>query len=193
MKFTNFNNIDSLEDIKDLFKDNKHILDYLEEYEGFDNFLGSGEYGKVWKIKGKELTLKITRDQSEILSSNRLSGRDTKAFLKIYSTANIGNIQLKIQEMCYPTQNAELAAYVHGFFMRPEEKTVDNFKKWVEEYKVVVKVPSDSEIERYFRFTDNLLNDCEKYLDGRESYDELDIHKGNVMQTKTGELKLVDF
>lgn len=193
MKFSDFSNINSLEDIRSFFKDNKQVLDYLEEYEGFDNFLGSGEYGKVWKIKGKELTLKITKDALEIEASIRLAGKNTQGFLKIYNTVSVSNIQLKIQEMCYPTQNANLAAFTHGFYMTPEEKTVENFKEWAEKYRVETTIPSDSEIERYLEFCKNLLSDCEKFLDGMASFEELDIHKGNVMQTKTGELKLVDF
>lgn len=197
MKFTNFSNIDSLEDIKDLFKDNKHILDYLDEYEGFDNFLGSGAYGKVWKIKGKELTLKITRDELEIEASKKLAGKNTKGFLKIYSTVEIGNIQLKIQEMCYPTQHSELGPYIVSYFDQSKEEVIfssEKFREWYGKYGAFsVKLPSNSEIERYFTFIINLIDDCKKYLDGLESFEELDVHKGNIMQTKTGELKLVDF
>ena len=44
--------VSTWDDIKKLIRDNKKHLEYLDQYEGLDHFLGSGQYGKVFKIKG---------------------------------------------------------------------------------------------------------------------------------------------
>ena len=60
MSVTSISHIRTWKDIKDHITVHAGELEYLDEYEGLDNFLGSGAYGKVWKIKGKELTINIS-------------------------------------------------------------------------------------------------------------------------------------
>lgn len=196
MRLPDLSLLRSYDDIKAFFKDNKQALDYLDEYQGLDNFLGSGEYGKVWKIKDKELTLKITKDPLEIEVSEKLAGKNTKGFIKIYSTVRVANLLLKVQEMCYPTQNASIGSFVYDYYIQSKNKSVDDFKEWAMKYyseTVVDKIPSDTRIQKFLKLAENLVEDCEKYLNGSDSYEELDTHPGNIMQTKTGELRLVDF
>ena len=100
--------VSSWEDIKKLIKDNNKYLEYLNQYEGLDHFLGSGQYGKVFKIKGKDLTIKVTTDRDEIRESNilRRAGQ-TNNFINIYEMQIIKpNLAIKVQDLLYPLSGA---------------------------------------------------------------------------------------
>ena len=98
--------IKSWEDIKKIFK-NK-----VEEIPGIGKQAKSGSFGKLWKLKGKNLTLKLTTDIFEMETARDLLGKDSKAFLKIHKiietpTQQVGGknlppLQLRVQELCYP-------------------------------------------------------------------------------------------
>jgi hypothetical protein len=106
-----FSRIKSWDDIRTLLKNNSDMLEYLGDFAGFDKFLGNGENGKVWKIRGKSLTLKITKDVREIRIANRLLGKKLKSFVNVYNATDVmyGNkpVQIRIQEMCNPFDKAE--------------------------------------------------------------------------------------
>lgn len=195
MKFSNFSNISSLEDIKSFFKDNKQVLDYLEEYEGLDNFLGSGEYGKVWKIKGKELTLKITSDPNEIDFAKKLVGKNLKTFLKIFKTVEINNLQLRIQEMCYPVEKNISSRYGTFFdlIIQSGESNLDKAKEYIISRKGFTQEDFKEIHNEAIEFILDVIEDAKKLGLSNDEISELDIHGGNIMQTKSGELKLVDF
>lgn len=194
MEFSKFSQIRSIDDIKSFFKRNKKILDYLEEYEQLDNFLGSGTKGKVWKIKGKELVLKITSDSDEIQVSKKLSGGRTEGFLKIFSTVEVGDYQLKIQELCYPVDNdfPYSPFYPHLYYELNKDTDLQNFKDFLTKKGKDPSQGSDKGYKEVLDLFRRVYTDCEKH-GILSQYEYLDVHKDNVMQTSQGLLKLVDF
>jgi len=103
--------IKTWKDLKNWIVDNNESLENLIGYEGFDQILGSGESGRAWKIKGRELVLKLTTDPDEIEFGKKLEGKDYPSFLKVYKCISVKgtdkygekiDAQLRIQELCYP-------------------------------------------------------------------------------------------
>lgn len=192
------------EDIHDWIISHAGELDYLEQYEGLDNFIGSGAYGKVWKIKNKELTIKVTTEESEIAISNVLEGKNTRAFLKIYKTINIDSnppVQFKIQEMCYDTEfyrDSRFIDYCMIFIDKVKHNpyTIEEFFEFVREYNPeraeLIKDINVKNIEKLLSFIKNVYLDTEE-LGMEEEFPYLDIHKNNIMVDKNGNYKLVDF
>jgi len=204
--------IKTWDDIKEWIVSHAGELDYLEQYEGLDNFLGSGASGKVWKVKGRELTVKVTSDPDEIDISNILEGQTTKGFLKIYKCINVNSnppSQLKIQEMCYVPRLGEgirWFAFVKTFVRvhkKPpytSEYTVDGFtsyyEKYFPEYPELIKELKEmdkKEIQKILDFMYDVYQDTVKLGMEEEKYEFLDVHGFNVMENKKGEYKLVDF
>jgi hypothetical protein len=132
-----FSRIKSWDDIRTLLKNNSDALEYLGDFAGFDKFLGNGENGKVWKIRGKPLTLKLTKDVREIKIANRLLGKKLKSFVNVYMATDVmyGNkpVQLRIQEMCYPFDKAEWVEFgpvlsdLSDFLSEGSLNTIDDF------------------------------------------------------------------
>ena len=95
------------EDIKNVFKDG------LDKYPGITGNSKQGDYGRMWKIKGEPLALKITTDPVEMEVADEVFTKGSlKGFLTIYEVVNldphthngkkIPKLQLRIQELCYP-------------------------------------------------------------------------------------------
>jgi hypothetical protein len=201
--------IETWDDIKEWIISHAGELEYLKQYEGLDNFLGSGASGKVWKVKGRELTVKVTSDPDESAISNVLEGKDTKGFLKIHKCINVDSnppSQLKIQEMCYvPRLGKDIRwfAFVQTFIRVYEkhqsEYTVDGFISFYEknypEYPENIeelKGLDKKEIQRILDFMYDVYQDTVK-LGIEEEFQYLDVHGLNIMENKKGEYKLVDF
>lgn len=219
-----FPKIQTWDDIKSMLVNNKDQLQYMEKLGSVDSFLGSGENGKVWKIKGKPLTVKVTKDPNEIRTANKLLGKKLKAFVNVYMIANVKYegkpVQVRIQDMCYDYNNAEWGMFgkvllgLYDFF---NETNGGNFKQFVdymiEEAKEEIddyleagrtkyadevqqtlnkdlKTIQNPKFKRWFEFYVNIYNDSKKIgID----YDNIDLHSGNVMQDKGGNLRLIDF
>lgn len=111
--FEDIYGLSTWKDVKDWIKeglDEKALID-LAGIEEFDQILGTGQYGRAYKIKGKELVLKLTTDPTEMEYGKILEGKtDLKAFLKVYKSINVRGVgrqgdlipaQLRIQEMCF--------------------------------------------------------------------------------------------
>lgn len=196
MRFNNFPNIVTYEDLRSFFKENRKVLDYLEEYEGLDNLLGSGFGGKVWKIKGKELTLKVTNDEDEIKIAKKLVGKDLKAFLKIYSSIQInGKLQVRIQEMCYPIKYNQVTGLIPRIHTYMPDSKSKNAKEFMDELGRIRSISKTQYpiFEKYIKFLFDVLDDCKKLGISKDNFYELDIYEDNIMQTKDGRLRLVDF
>jgi len=195
MSLSDFSLLRTYDDIREFFKDNKDALEYLKEYEGLDNLLGSGEYGKVWKIKGKELTLKVTSDPDEIRVAKKLTGKNLKTFLKIYASIEVNKLQLRIQEMCYPVER-NISSRFGTFFDLVIQSGASNIDQAIEFIKSKKDLTDDTfkDIQKEaVTFIFNVIEDAKKLGLSEEEISELDVHGGNIMQTKQGDLKLVDF
>lgn len=219
-----FPKIRTWDDIKSMLVNNKDQLQYLDKLGTIDSFLGSGENGKVWKIKGKPLTIKVTKDSNEIRTANKLLGKKLKAFVNVYMIANVKyegkNVQVRIQDMCYDYDKAEWSLFgrvllgLYDFFNEVKRGTFKDFinymikqaeeeindyledgnHKWANE--VQQKLNKDLQtvqypkFKRWFDFYVNMYDDCKKL---GINYDNLDLHSGNIMQDKAGNLRLIDF
>lgn len=172
--------VSTWDDIKKLIRDNKKHLEYLDQYEGLDHFLGSGQYGKVFKIKGKDLTIKVTTDSDEIIESRLIkkAGR-TNRFINIYEIQVIGpRLAIKVQDLLYPLtgKNIQYAKEIHDI-----QKNLNGTPK-------IEDIPSH--LQSFYK---DIIADYDKVGFRGLEFNQLDLHEGNLLQTKSGELKIVDF
>jgi hypothetical protein len=209
MSVSSIDHIKSWKDIKDHIISYAGELDYLDQYEDLDGFLGSGAYGKVWKIKGKELTLKVTTNQDEAKISSKLEKINADGFLKIYKTININSdpsTQIRIQEMCYENDLREAdwlaTSYVHSLIYKKLEKG----DEYGNDHSGIVRLRKDLKRQAGGRFDmsleilqnlyDMLMNvyfDLKKIGYPLSEFEYVDVHGANVMKNKAGKFVLVDF
>lgn len=182
------------DDVKKLVTTHKQDLTYLSKYEGLDGFLGSGHYGKVFKIKGEELTLKVTFDAEEIKLSEAIKGKDLEAFIKVYYQKVLKpDLAVKIQDLLYPVRSSKTVEAIHEIHTKilpnlfPDPERID--WKMFDRFKGIVGL----DVEKVKTFLQNVYKEMKALPSiSLEVYD-LDINPGNVMQDKSGNLKLVDF
>lgn len=160
-----FSKIKTWDDIKSLIKNNSEALEYLGDFAGFDKFLGNGENGKVWKVKGKPVTIKVTKDVREIKIANRLLGKKLKSFVNVFMATDVmyGNrqVQLRVQEMCYPFDKGEWVKFgevlsdLSDYLSEGSLNSVDDFVK-------KMKSISEEEIRDYLSSRDKKSAESEK-------------------------------
>lgn len=183
-------NVRSWEDIKKLLVDNKRSLEYLKEYEGLDHFLGSGAYGKVFKIKNENLTIKVTTDNDEIDGSAIIYRKGpTKRFINVYSIQIINDsLAIKIQDYLYTLTG----------------KNVEAAKQLQKLYEDGFSVPSNGSRIEYMNYYDYLNKNAQRFLSELYSdynkldltgfeFNELDVKAENLLQDRQGKLILADF
>lgn len=196
MKFSEFSNIRTFEDIKAFFEHNKKVLNFLDQYEGQENFLGSGTSGKVWQVGNTEYCLKVTNDPDEIKISKRLSGGKTDGFLKIFMTVEIENYQLKIQELCHPypykSKFPYSPFYPHLYYELYKNEDLEAFYDFLIKKDKDPKQVNNNDAIAMLDLFKRVYEDCERY-DVISQYEYLDVHSDNIMQTEKGMPKLVDF
>ncbi len=218
---SDISHIRNWEDIKKTFGQK------LEKYPAVSKSFKAGEFGRLWKIRGQELSLKITTDEQEMQTAKQLEGSNNKGFLDIYeivevpahkhSGRSIPKLQLRIQEFCYPIKELTAVSNLKEFdtamdLLRGNFETIkdENFKsvKDLQKFYKALK-----EIEQENQFVKNLANNQQiqaklspillKFIDLLKRVHEdlpnvdlqegLDIHDQNIMQSKQGVWKLVDF
>lgn len=198
---------------------------HVQEYPGVNKDFKAGDYGRLWKIKGKNLALKITTDEDEMEVSRQLVGKKNKGFLNIYKAVElephkyngktVPRLMLKVQEFCYPIP--ELLELTHSStVMHLMETVMNNFEDIFKEgvfdsaedlqefysklaaadYYNLQRLSQSVSMQKTFtpiliKFIDLLKRvSTDIDVDFEES---LDIHGDNIMQTKEGVWKLVDF
>ena len=172
--------VKSYEDIKKLVRNNKNSIRYLDQYEGFDHFLGSGHYGKVFKIRGKDLTLKVTTDSDEIVESRMImKAGKTNTFINIYELTIINpRLAIKVQDLLYPLSGKNIG----------KAKEIHSIQKKLNGIPKLENIPFP--LRDFYK---DLIEDYNKVSFRGLEFEELDLHEGNFLQTKAGELKIVDF
>ena len=177
-------------DIKQLIIENKGSLDYLSEYEGLDNFLGSGTYGKVFKIKGENLTIKVTTDTDEIDGSLLVYRKGPgRRFINVYSIQIITyNLAIKIQDYLYPLTGKNIEAadqlnklFDYGFEL-PKRNSNFEYMPYYEDLNINAQ-----------NFLKELYKDFEKFDLVGLDFGNLDVKKDNLLQDRQGNLILADF
>lgn len=197
---------------------------HVEEYPGVNKNPQSGQSGRVWKIKGKELALKITTEPEEIALTKKLVGKNNTGFINIYKAVEVPphkhngrkvpRLMLKVQEFCYPIPELKkhrfssflpyLMQHVmenYGTDIKDRDyRSMEDFKEMYNEFKNSEHLPLrtfSQKVEAQKEFTPILINfiDMIKRVksDADIEFYELDVHGDNIMQTKEGDWKLVDF
>lgn len=181
--------ISTWEDIKKFISTNKDSLEYLKQYEGLDHFLGSGQYGKVFKIKGEELALKVTTDPYELEVSKKLKGHSLLTFIEMYFVKVLESGHgIKVSELLYPLNSSQskFVKDVHDihFFQLDD----NNLKEYNEVQEFLKSHPMKIESTYLLQ----ALEEAKKVgLTGRE-FVELDLNPGNFLRDKKGNIKICD-
>jgi len=177
------------EDLKDWVKGNRGILTQISKYPGIEPDEKRGAYGKIWKISGQNLIFKVTTDQEEMEVSTKLSGKNTKGFAKIFFSGTITEkyhrgdkippVMYKIVELCYDDpelQQKWVDVLLSDIFYGRFDIYLEKRPLALEIYKLIEDIEDDIKSVGIIAEVDNL-----------------DIHKGNIMRDKQGNLKVVDF
>jgi hypothetical protein len=210
--------IETWEDIKNTFKGQ------VEEYPGVNVGPKSGAMGKVWKIKGKDLVLKITTEPAEMKISKKVVGKINEGIVNIYKAVELPShryegrkvprLMLKIQEFCYPIPELvkrkyssilstymEVVAWNMDYFSKGTFQTFEDFEEFHkgllehDDDPVIKTIASSRKIqEEYIPILVKLIDLMKRVeVDLGSGNVEVDLHEGNIMQTKQGVWKLVDF
>jgi hypothetical protein len=205
MNVTSISHIRTWKDIKDHITVHAGELEYLDEYEGLDNFLGSGAYGKVWKIKGKELTIKVTTSQDEANIASELEKIEPYGFLKIYKTINIHSdplTQIRIQEMCYKANMKQgdflSVSYIQDLIYKKLERgedysSLETLRNDLKKQAGREFYPDMDFLSKIYDMLIGAKRDLDKIGFALSEFGYLDIHGNNIMEDKEGNFVLVDF
>lgn len=214
--------IQTWEDIKDWVKDHEGFLTKLTDYPGVTKGVKKGEYGKLWKLKNHDVTVKITTDQTEAAIARELKGQNAKAFLKIYEVVDIDKLskngkkipptQVRIQEFCYPIKEFDkheskltfimdlLIGDDYGYEKFLTKFDIEDFYEFIGDTGLIrgERIYKDrqlwEELVPTVEKTVELLRQAVKDLTSiTGSMYDLDVHPGNIMQDKQGNWKFVDF
>lgn len=180
------------DDIKKFVSDNKDSLEYLKQYEGLDHFLGSGQYGKVFKIKGENLALKITTDPYELKVSEKLKGHNLDTFIEVYFVKKLESGHgIKVQELLYPL-NSSQEKFVKKVFDIHFFEIGELEKKQAVSYKNIIKFLKQQEEKPEVGFLLQVVEDAKTIGLSAEEMTKLDLNPGNFLKDKQGNLKICD-
>jgi hypothetical protein len=198
MSVTSISHIRTWKDIKNHILSNAGELDYLEQYEDLDNFLGSGAYGKVWKIKGKDLTIKVTTNQDESRIAKEIAKINPEGFLKIYNYTDVNSnppTQIRIQQMCYPltvsTKEKNAIPMIQKLVNKNDYTDMNKLKNDLNQVGLFGS-PNISFLEEMYEFFTRIKNDLSK-MGEEDEFFYLDVWKDNIMRDKSGKMILIDF
>lgn len=148
---------ESIEDLRHIknWQDIKNVFgNAVQRYPGVTKDSKQGEYGRLWKIKNMDLSLKITTDSSEMQIARKLKGKQTKGFLEIYEIVEIDKhiydnrtipkLQLRIQELCYPIPELIKISKRSSF-----QTAMDLLRGNFEEFKVQ-KIRTEKDLNVFF-------------------------------------------
>ena len=184
--------ITTWEDIKKFISSNRESLEYLKQYQGLDHFLGSGQYGKVFKVKGEELALKVTTDTYELEISEKLKGHKLATFIEVYFVKKLESGHgIKVQELLYPL-NSTQEKFVQEVFDIHFFETGELEKTAQVTYENIIKVLKNHENKAPAAFLLQVTEDAKKIGLSAEQLSLLDLNPGNFLKDKQGNLKICD-
>lgn len=180
------------EHVKKFVSDNKDSLQYLKQYEGLDHFLGSGNYGKVFKIKGEELTLKVTTDPYELEVSEKLKGYKLETFIEVYFVKTLESGHgIKIQELLFPL-NSNQEKFVEKVFDLHFFGIGEIEKEQNVTYNNIIKFLKEQEKKPEAGFLLQVIEDAKTIGLSAVQVSQLDLNPGNFLKDKQGNLKICD-
>lgn len=161
--------------------------DFLSQYNASEfGFLGSGSYGKVFKLNNR-LALKLTTDDNEVEKAKRLKGKKNKNLINIYEVYDLdvkskqGYLSIIILELCKPlpqnlmhdihTSNYDINQYIEF----NNEESLNKISSFLDK-----------------KLTDDIIN-MKKELESLGLIEDIDIHSGNfLMKPNNQDLCLID-
>lgn len=167
--------IDTWEGTKDFIKRNlkKGYLEY--------DPVGSGVFGKVFKVKGKPITIKVTTDKDEIkfIKDNNLINHNYKHIAKIYDIQVIDyDLAIIVKEYLEPLDesisDSQIIYFIRALYADKSEKE-----------SILNDLLTNKILKSNFESMYSELSSL--------GIDELDIHGGQLFQDNKGTIKLVDF
>jgi hypothetical protein len=218
-------------DLKKWMQDSGTKLEAFTGTDGFDTINGrnfmSGESGRIWKLKGMDLVLKLTTDLEEIELAKKVEIQQLPSFLKIHKSINLKGIgrdgekvpaQIRIQELCDPINwsgltgigEYELLGWIQEYidqiypgYIKETGKTdidlefVDFFLETIQqdpEYDPDTEYNSSDKqmILTALQFGVQLWKDVKKLTEDPHLHN-IDLNDNNVMQSKDGSWKMIDF
>jgi len=185
-------NVSTWKDVKKFVFDNKESLEYLKQYEGLDNFLGSGQYGKVFKIKGEELVLKVTTDPYELKVSEKIKGHKLNTFIEVYFVKSLKSGHgIKIQELLYPL-NSSQEKFVEKVFDIQFFEIGKLDKGQNVSYENIINLLKNYQKKAEAVFLLRVVEDVKKIGLSAEEFLMLDLNPGNFLKDRQGNLKICD-
>ena len=161
---------------------------YLEKIE-LDNSLGSGHYGFVFKIKGKDLALKIGvhRTSADDKTINNIIKYQKKSklniFKKIVYYENIKDYHIIISPIYKVITDRKLKKFIHTLWNTPLKSHIDDKKYFFD----IAKQNRYSD-EKYINQLYEIYNKMYHY-----GFDIKDLHRKNLMLDKNNNLIVIDF
>lgn len=184
MAIENIPNLTNWEDLTTFLKDNKSQLAQIKDTELEGSYLGKGEFGYVFKIKGTDTALKITTDTEEVELAETRVGKKTRALVAIheiesleYNNKEVGVI---IIDLLKPGRLSSIQIREIGKLRYMSNSSRAEFtqivlnEEWSEEVGSLV---------------DRLVIDLATF---KLDPEDLDIHPDNVMQDADKKLMLID-
>jgi len=217
-------------DLKKWIQDKGTKLEKLTGTDDFDTINGkrfmSGESGRVWKLKGLDLVLKLTTDSDEIRLAKKIQSQNLPTFLTIHKSIDVKGIgtdgeiipaQIRIQELCDPIDWSGLVSMgeyeLLGFIQQYIDQIYEGYQdekgkneideEFMDFFLETIKQDPDYEdrplgfiekklILKALQFGVQLLKDVQKAT-GDTNLHDVDLHDNNVMQSKDGSWKMIDF
>jgi hypothetical protein len=217
-------------DLKKWIQDKGSKLEKLTGTDDFDTINGkkfmSGESGRVWKLKGLDLVLKLTTDPDEIRLAKKIQNQNLPTFLTIHKSIDVKGIgtdgeiipaQIRIQELCDPVDWSGLVSIgeyeLLGFIQQYIDQIYEGYQdekgkneideEFMDFFLETIKQDPDYEdrplgfiekklILKALQFGVQLLKDVQKAT-GDTNLHDVDLHDNNVMQSKDGSWKMIDF
>jgi hypothetical protein len=166
------------DELKEFFKEHKSELEYLKNYEGETNLLGSGSNGKAFRIKGTNKVIKVTTSREELGNAKALLNKNFTTLAHIYYVQNIKpNLGIIITDLYEPLSSKEKIEF-KNIIPYALEYFYDNWK----DYKKYIKNP------KIIEFIEHLKIEYSSSL----NLDEIDFHIGNILKNKEGDYILID-
>jgi hypothetical protein len=166
-------------ELKEFFKEHKSELEYLKDFEGKTNLLGSGSNGKAFRIKGTNKVIKVTTDRDELGNAKALLNKNFKTLAHIYYVQDIKpNLGIIITDLYKPLSSRERIEFKTAIPYALEyfyDSSWLDYKKYIKNSKIL-------------KFVEDVKEEYSSIL----NIDEIDFHMGNILKNEKSDYILID-